>query len=198
MEKVIDTIKLSCEDLKKKEVINDVQYNDCIDLTQKQKWRDELKNEKYKKKVDGIIAKEMAQYKKYKKLIDINFKKLEESYMLSMTNNNDIYTQNTKKYLKNLDKLNAELKNIIVDHQKAVYKKESHNLFRELVAKKALNKTYSKKLKAHDKDLAYIRKKNEILQKDTAQNTNNFTLYITLLIILLLCNAILLAMYFYF
>ena len=58
MEKVIDTIKLSCEDLKQKEIITNTQYNECIDLTTKQQWREELKNEKYKKKVDEMILKE--------------------------------------------------------------------------------------------------------------------------------------------
>jgi hypothetical protein len=198
MEKVIDTIKLSCEDLKQKEIITNTQYNECIDLTTKQQWREELKNEKYKKKVDEMILKEMDKYKKYKKLISINFKKLEESYILSMSNNNDIHTQNTKKYLKNLDKLNEELKVIIIDYQKSVYKKESNNLFRELVAKKSLNKTYNTKLKTHDKDLEYIRKKNDILKKDTLKNNSQFMINIILLIILLLSNVILLVMYFYF
>jgi len=191
MEKVIDTIKLSCEDLKKKEIIDRSQYTECIELTKRQKWRTELKDEKYKKKVDKIIQAEMAKYKKYKKLIDINFKRLEESYILSLSNDNDIHSKNTQKYLKNLDKLNEELKLIIVDYQKSVYKKESFNLFRELVAKKSLNKNYMDKVKIHEKDLAFIRKKNSNLQEADNSSQIRYIRLAVLLAILLLCNAVL-------
>jgi len=191
MEKVIDTIKLSCEDLKKKEIIDQSQYTECIELTKRQKWRTELKDEKYKKKVDKIIQAEMAKYKKYKKLIDINFKRLEESYILSLSNDNDIHAKNTQKYLKNLDKLNEELKLIIVDYQKSVYKKESFNLFRELVAKKSLNKNYMDKVKTHEKDLAFIRKKNSNLQEADNSSQIRYIRLSVLLAILLLCNAVL-------
>ena len=191
MEKVIDTIKLSCEDLKKKEIIDQSQYTECIELTKRQKWRTELKDEKYKKKVDKIIQAEMAKYKKYKKLIDINFKRLEESYILSLSNDNDIHSKNTQKYLKNLDKLNEELKLIIVDYQKSVYKKESFNLFRELVAKKSLNKNYMDKVKIHEKDLAFIRKKNSNLQEADNSSQIRYIRLAVLLAILLLCNAVL-------
>ena len=191
MEKVIDTIKMSCEDLNKKEIIDRSQYTECIELTKRQKWRTELKDEKYKKKVDKIIQAEMAKYKKYKKLIDINFKRLEESYILSLSNDNAIHTTNVQKYLKNLNKINEELKIIIVDYQKSVYKKESFHLFRELVAKKSLNKNYMDKVKTHEKDLAFIRKKNSNLQEEDNSSQVRYIQLAVLLAILLLCNAVL-------
>ena len=102
MENIINTLKQSCEDLKTKAIISQTQYDQCLKLTKKQNWRNELKNETFTKEVDKIIQQELLKYNKYKKLVDKNLKKLKESYILSLSNDNDLHKRNIKNYSKNL------------------------------------------------------------------------------------------------
>lgn len=188
MDKIINDIKQSCEDLKVKNIIKDSQYRECLHLTRSQKWRNELNNEKYTEKVNDILKKEMEKYNKYKKLIDVNIKKLKESYTLQKKNN--ITT-----YLNNLDNIESELKQIINDYQNKIYKKESYNMFRELIAKKNVNKDYSAKINSQKKELQFIEKKEANLTTEIKNNSNKFLYRIIALIFLIIVN-ILLVLYF--
>ena len=117
MDKIINDIKQSCEDLKVKNIIKDSQYRECLHLTRSQKWRNELNNEKYTEKVNDILKKEMEKYNKYKKLIDVNIKKLKESYnmfreLIAKKNVNKDYSakiNSQKKELQFIEKKEANL-----------------------------------------------------------------------------------------
>ena len=195
MDKVINTIKESCDDLKKKDIINYTQHKECNDLIKKQNWRDELKNEKYIKQVDKIEKEEIKMYSKYEKLINKTYEQILTNFRLSVANNNTIYTTNVQTYLSNLDKYNKELKSIIEKYQKPIKNKESFHIFRELVAKKELNKNYLKKIKRQKKDIDYIIEKNKTLEDKSNNNKKRYTTLIVVLILLILLNIVIIILY---
>lgn len=195
MDKVINTIKESCDDLKQKDIINYTQHKECKDLIQKQNWREELKNERYKKQVDKIEKEEIKIYTKYEKLINKTYEQILNNYKLSLSNNNVIYTNNVQKYLANLDNYNKELKSIIEKYQKPIKNKESFHIFRELVAKKELNKNYKKKIKQQKKDIDFMIEKNKKLEDKSINNKKRYNTLLVVLIILILLNIVIIILY---
>ena len=68
MEKVLDTIKQSCSDLKTKKVIDNQQYRLCEQLFQKQKWTENMNSKSIQPQIDILTEKHMQKYTQYKQI----------------------------------------------------------------------------------------------------------------------------------
>ena len=105
MEKVLDTIKQSCSDLKTKKVIDNQQYRLCEQLFQKQKWTENMNSKSIQPQIDILTEKHMQKYTQYKQILDNSFKMIPTA-----TNKNH--------YLDKIEYTNNELKKNIEEFKK--------------------------------------------------------------------------------
>lgn len=158
MEKVIDTIKQSCADLKTKKVIDNNQYKLCEQLFQKQKWTENLNSSSMQPQIDIFTEKHMQKYNQYKKILDNSFK-------------NIVNADNKNHYLEKIDYTNKELKKNIEEFEKNSKNNDTNKLFKEYLAKQTQVNKNKKTLDKQENNLEFIHtKKNNIVEQKETEN----------------------------
>ena len=158
MEKVLDTIKQSCSDLKTKKVIDNQQYRLCEQLFQKQKWTENMNSKSIQPQIDILTEKHMQKYTQYKQILDNSFKMIPTA-----TNKNH--------YLDKIEYTNKELKKNIEEFKKQSDDSETNTLFKEYLAKQTQVNKNKKTLDKQENNLEFIRtKQNNISEEKEIEN----------------------------
>ena len=168
MEKVLDTIKQSCTDLKAKKVIDNQQYRLCTQLFQKQKWTENMNSKSIQPQIDIFTEKHMQKYTQYKQILDNSFK-----MMPTATNKNH--------YLDKIEYTNKELKKNIEEFKKQSEDSDTNKLFKEYLAKQSQVNKNKKTLDKQENNLEFIRTKQNTI-KDEKETENIRTLIYSIII----------------
>lgn len=189
MEKLLDTISNSCEELKAKGIFTDDDYNKCkkisddepIDSMRDNEYSGYL-NKVYENPSDEIRKHETDKYNKYRLLFISNKKNLMQAY-----NVGDKTLIN--RYNNNLNKIKDEIKELIKTYETNINNTKSHEIYKEMILK---NREMTDTLKQIDKnknDLMIIRKKKEnIVSKNHYKHISfkNYLICFTILIFITL------------
>ena len=185
MEKLLDTISNSCEELKSKGILTDDDYNKCRKISDNEKI-DSVRNEEYSKYLDTVYENpadeinrhETEKYKKYKTLFNSNIKSLMKAY--NSEDKSLIY-----RYNNNLNKIKDDIKEHLSTYEKNINNTRSHEIYKEMVLKNREMTDILKQLEKQNNDRFLIKKKKENITNKSYKKHLSFKNYIICFIILL-------------
>jgi lipopolysaccharide export LptBFGC system permease protein LptF len=185
MEKVLNTIKQSCEDLKSRNVINDNQYKTCSELLSKQKWRDSIDEDILRSRMDSFSQKHMDDYNRFKKIIDNSLEALL-----------DAKEDKREMYMKRIDDTNNRIKKRIEEFQMG--QGDTSNIFKEFVAKQSIVNKNNKTIKKHNDNIEFIHSKQRTINNQNEIETYRrmiYIVFITLSILMIIIISIVILYY---